>query len=69
VLKHQTSHVRQRLLTESAGRRTPWRASIDRIANRLSLSYEEATVVADDYEKGGLVQHDLSHTGKATRLA
>jgi hypothetical protein len=56
------------LMAESAGRRTPWWASIDRIAERLGLSYEEAIVLADDCEKAGLVQHDLSHTGKAARL-
>jgi hypothetical protein len=50
-------------------RRPPWWVSIDLVAARLRLSYEQAVVLADDCALAGLVRHDLSQAVKRGRLA
>ena len=54
---------------ETRGRRAPWWVSIEKVAARLSMPYEQAVALADDCAIAGLVQHDQSQTVKRAQLA
>lgn len=74
-MKHRLSADRARrfcqaLAADSEGRRSaPWWTSIDTVARKLELPYDEAVVLADDCEKAGYVSHDQSQHTKEGRRA
>ena len=56
-----------RALAEETGTRSNWWVSIHKLADRLDLDVDRATVLADECEKAGYIQHDQSQSTRPER--
>lgn len=56
-----------RALAEETGTRSNWWVSIHKLADRLGLDVDRATVLAGECERAGYIQHDQSQSTKPER--
>lgn len=56
-----------RALAEETGTRPNWWVSIHKLADRLGLDVDRATMLAKECEKTGYIQHDQSQSTKPER--